>query len=88
VSRKFGNINYRISFQNSPGSYEGFNLNTSTDNEKYSFPSVAGEKCTVPDYALKNNILTMIDDLPFTDSQKDEMKDYVTVASVFRGNFR
>lgn len=88
VTRKFGNINYQISFQNSRGSYEGFNLNTSTDDEKYSFPSAAGENCATPSYKLKENVFLMIDDLPLSDSQKDEMKKYVSVASVFRGNFR
>ena len=87
VSRKFGNINYQISFQNSRGSYEGFNLNTSVDDEKYSFPSVAGEDCPTPSHILKDNVFIMIDDLPLTDLQKDEMKKYVSVAFVFRGNF-
>ena len=87
VTRKFGDINYQISFQNSRGSYEGFNLNTSTDIEKHSFPSVSGENCTTPSYILKDNIFIMIDDLPLTDLQKEEMKKYVRVATVFRGNF-
>jgi hypothetical protein len=87
VARKFGNINYQISFQNSRGSYEGFNLNTSTDGEKYSFPSTVGEKCTTPSYKLKENVFFMIDDLPLTDSQKDEMKEYVSVISVCRRRF-
>lgn len=87
VTRRFGNINYQISFQNSRGSYEGFNLNTSTDDEKYSFPSVSGENCTIPSYKIKENVFTMIDDLPLTDSQKAEMKEYVSVTYVFRGRF-
>ncbi|HEX8287057.1 MAG TPA: hypothetical protein VF556_03630 [Pyrinomonadaceae bacterium] len=87
VTRKFGDISYQISFQNSRGSYEGFNLNTSKNNEKYSFPSVSGENCAVPNHKLKQNVFLMIDDLPLTDSQKDEMKKYVSVASAFRGNF-
>jgi hypothetical protein len=87
ISRKFGNINYQISFQNSRGSYEGFNLNTSSDVEEYSFPSVAGESCTTPNHILKENVFIMIKDLPLSNSQKDEMKKYVSVASVFRGNF-
>ena len=85
VVRKFGNLNYQISFQNSGGSYEGFNLNTSADNEKYSFPSVVGESCTIPNYKLKENVFIMIDDLPLTNSQKLEMKEYVSVVSVFGG---
>lgn len=85
VTRSFGEINYQISFQNSRGSYEGFNLNTSTGNEKYSFPSVSGENCTTPSYRLKDNVNKMIEDLPLTDSQKDEMKKYVRVAIYFRG---
>lgn len=87
VSRKFGNISYQISFQNSRGSYEGFNLNTSSDIEEYSFPSVSGENCATLNHILKENVFIMIDDLPLSDSQKDEMKKYVTVAYVFRGNF-
>lgn len=82
VTRKFGNINYQISFQNSRGSYEGFNLNTSTDVEKYSFPTTVGEKCVTPSYKLKENVFFMIDDLPLTTSQKNEMKEYVNVTSV------
>ncbi len=82
VSRRFGEMNYQISFQNSRGSYEGFNLNTSIDNEKYSFPSVTGENCTTPSYRLKDNVNKMIDDLPLTDSQKNEMKKYVRVTNV------
>ena len=82
VSRRFGEINYQISFQNSRGSYEGFNLNTSIDDEKYSFPSVTGENCTTPSYKLKDNVNKMIEDLPLTDSQKEEMKKYVRVHSV------
>jgi hypothetical protein len=85
VIRKFENINYQISFQNSSGSYEGFNLNTSAGNEKHSFPSVFGENCTVPSYKLKENVSIMIDDLPLTDSQKFEMKEYVGVVAVFGG---
>ncbi|MEJ7699531.1 MAG: hypothetical protein WKF71_07795 [Pyrinomonadaceae bacterium] len=87
VNRRFGEMNYQISFQNSRGSYEGFNLNTAIDDEKYSFPSVAGENCTIPSYRLKDNLNKMIEDLPLTDSQKEEMKKYVRVANVFRGNF-
>jgi hypothetical protein len=83
--RKFGNINYQISFQNSGGSYGGFNINTSADNDKYSLPSVAGETCTAPSYKLKENVFIMIDDLPLTDSHKFEMKKYVSVVSVFDG---
>lgn len=85
VVRKFGNINYQISFQNSGGSYEGFNLNTSADNEKYSLPSIVGENCTTPNYKLKENVFIMIDDLPLTDTQKFEMKNYVSVVSVSGG---
>ncbi len=87
VTRNFGDTNYQISFQNSRGNYKGFNLNTSTDDKKYSFPSVAGENCTTPSYKLKDNVNIMIEDLPLTDWQKDEMKKYVKVATVFRGNF-
>lgn len=82
VSRRFGEINYQISFQNSRGNYEGFNLNTSIDDEKYSFPSVTGENCTTPSYKLKDNVNKMIEDLPLTDSQKEEMKKYVRVNNV------
>jgi hypothetical protein len=87
VTRKFGDVNYQISFQNSQGSYEGFNLNTSNDAEKHSFPTITGESCTTPDYRIRENVFTMIDDLPVADFQKEEMKEYVRVAKVFRGKF-
>lgn len=87
VSRNFAGVNYQISFQNSSGSYEGFNLNTSADAEKFSFPSVSGENCTAPDYRLKENVRTMIDDLPLSDAQKAEAKQYVGVVSAFGGKF-
>ena len=87
VARRFGNINYQISFQNSRGSYEGFNLNTAADDEKYSFPSVSGEDCSTPSAKIKENVFLMIDDLPLTNGQKTEMKEHVSVRYLFGGRF-
>ena len=87
VARRFGDINYQISFQNSRGSYEGFNLNTAANDEKNSFPSVSGENCATPSAKIKENVFVMIDDLPLTEEQKAEMKEYVSVRYVFADVF-
>ena len=82
VSRNFDGVIYELYFQNRGENYEGFNLGTSLDDPKYTFPAVGGEKCTTPSYFLKKNVFIMINDLPLTIEQKEELKKNVWVVHV------
>lgn len=82
VSRNFNEVIYQLYFQNRGGSFEGLNLGTRLGDPKYSFLSVGGEKCTTPSYLLKKNVFIMIDDLPLTREQKEELKESVWVVPV------
>lgn len=78
ISRRFGEVKYNIVLGNRDG-YGLMNLNT-FDSAGYSAGSVVGgETCTTPGRFLKKNVYNMIDDLPITTGQKDEMKGYVAV---------
>lgn len=87
VSRNFDGVIYKLYFENRGGSFEGFNLGTGIDDDpRFDYPAPGGEKCTVPSYTLKKNVLTMIGDLPLTDEQKDELRKSVWVIPVINLN--
>jgi hypothetical protein len=82
ISRNFNGVIYKLYFENRGGSFEGFNLGTGIDDPRYDFPATGGEKCTAPSYLLRKNVFTMIDDLPLTPEQKEELKENVWVVPV------
>lgn len=82
VSRNFNEVIYKLYFQNRGGSFEGFKIDTASDDPRYNFPAPGGEKCTTPSYLLTENVSIMIDDLPLTPEQKEELKESVWVVSV------
>lgn len=86
ISRNFDGVIYKLYFENRGGSFEGFNLGTGIDDPGYDFPAVGGEKCTTPSSLLKKNTFTVIDDLPLTDQQKNELKKNVWVVSMIELN--
>lgn len=79
VSRNFDGVIYKLYFENRGGSFEGFNLGTSLDDPRFDFPTFGGEKCTMPSNTLRKNVFVMIDDLPLTQEQKNELKDSVWI---------
>ena len=77
ISRRFGEVEYGVQLQTLDGTGY-FNIDT-FDTESYAKKQegVYGEGCTTPNHVLTDNIKSIIDDLPLTESQKDEMKSYV-----------
>jgi hypothetical protein len=82
ISRNFDGVNYEIFFQTG----KEFNLGTSLPSPRFPY-IVGGAKCYTPSYILRDNIFIMIDDLPVTDDQKNEMKNHVWVIPVIHGGF-
>jgi hypothetical protein len=83
ISRRFGDVKYNIVLEFRYGDGQGqFNLNT-FDFKGYPEGSVdGGETCTTPNRVLMGNVHQMIDDMPLSDGQKDEMKQHVRVTMV------
>jgi hypothetical protein len=76
VTRTFDGIIYNLTLHNGGGLQDGFSVDTLLPAPEH--PNLigrwGGEHFATPDYILKNKIYTMIDDLPLTKEQKDEMK--------------
>ncbi len=83
ISRMFGNVKYKVRFEkhtNSSKKYtkiEFSNLNFDY-SQKITFPN--GEKPTTPNRYIENNIYQMIDEMPLSDAQKNELKSKVIIA--------
>ncbi|HQU82324.1 MAG TPA: hypothetical protein PKY59_04325 [Pyrinomonadaceae bacterium] len=85
VSRNYDGVIYNLYFNNQENGNGRFKLGTGIYYPQYKFGSYGGEKCTTPSYALKRNVFTIIEDLPLTNEQKNELKQHVHVVSF--GNF-
>ena len=85
IKRKFGDVTYGMMLHGPPSPNQGFIIFTGLDdNPLVQTPN--GESCTTPNRVLRENIYSIIDDLPLNEQQKNEMKGYVQVknTSVFR----
>jgi hypothetical protein len=88
ISRDFGNVRYEFRIEHYRNAiisreYIGFNIDTELIVKDASFPIRSrGERCITPNYILKENVFTMINDLPLTEQQKNEMKQHVRVMYV------
>jgi hypothetical protein len=82
VSRIFRNVNYTIHFSGH-NSEKGVYYDLSYSNGHFNLNSNEGTKqnevYTTPDYYILQNINQMIDEMPLTDIQKQELKNKVTV---------
>lgn len=75
ISRKYNGVRYNIEFQTSSGRPE-FTVNTYRWRED---PGPLGEECSAPSAVVWQRIYQMVDDLPFDDSQKNEIKKCIRV---------
>lgn len=79
VMRNFDGVIYKLFFQARGGSFLSFDLGTGLNDPRYEWPVTGGERCATPSYVLRKNAFKMIDDLPMTVEQKDELKGSVWV---------
>ncbi len=78
VTRRFGDVLYKIIFQNTQsGAKVRFNIVSTYVNQPSA--SAFGEAPSVPDHYIKVNIHQMINEMPLNDVQKEELKRSVTV---------
>lgn len=84
IFRKFDDVIYRITFIGYGTPQPGVSIGTYIEAESSQF-QWGGEKCSAPNYVLKEKMFAMIDDLPFTEVQKDEVKQSVKVTQNKQG---
>ncbi len=83
VSRMFGDVKYNIRIDKGRTSLGEFtkigfsNPYSEVYNKDLPF---GGEKSTIPNYYIKNNINQMIDEMPLNDDQKKELKEKVQIS--------
>jgi hypothetical protein len=82
ISRMFGDIRYNIHIEKyTSGNYKftkSYFSNYNSNSPKPSSPH--GEKPTTPTHYIKSNIYQMIEEMPLTDAQKDELKSKVQIS--------
>jgi hypothetical protein len=78
VSRNFDGVVYIMYFESHGVNAEGMKLDTGLFRDNLP-PGVGGEKCTTPSYSLEKKVFAMINDLPLSESQRDELKQHVWV---------
>lgn len=86
VSRTFNGVKYNLILEKHNGVSE-LNLNTNPSlGPQHQHGQVRfGEECTTPSYVIEKNVSRIIDDLPLSDLQKSEIKQYVRVADSIHG---
>jgi hypothetical protein len=84
VSRTFDGVKYNIIFDENSGVSE-FNLNTYNFRGYPDGMVTDGERCTTPSYVIESKVNRMIYDLPLSDSQRSELKQYVIATNAGRG---
>ena len=87
VSRMYGDVKYNIWFEKgrtSDGTFTVVNFNNYNSDALNNSSLNKREKPTTPNYSIKKNIYQMIDEMPFNDAQKSELKSKVEILD-FRG---
>ncbi len=82
IFRTFGDIKYKIGFENPEGKFTKVEFGTSQfeDYQKPELPE--GETMSTPGYYIRKNIDLMIDEMPLNAAQKDELKGKVKITCV------